>query len=142
MLGLDLGTRRIGVAVSDSRRRLASPVTTLARRGDPAADHRAVSELVTEYGAVGVVVGLPLTLSGQVGRAAEAVRDEVEAMRSALGLDIEVTDERFTTVTAAGALRSAGRRARRQRSVIDQAAAAVILQSWLDREANRVETRL
>jgi putative Holliday junction resolvase len=141
VLGLDLGSRRIGVAVSDSGRRVASPVTTLARSGDQAADHLAVGTLLSEYDAVGVVVGLPLTLSGEVGPVAQAVNDEVEAMTSELGIEIEVVDERLTTVSATGALRSGGRRARDQRGVIDQTAAAILLQTWLDRETNRLETR-
>jgi putative pre-16S rRNA nuclease len=141
VLGLDLGSRRIGVAVSDSGRRVASPITTVARSGDRAADHRAVAGLVADYEAVGVVVGLPLTLSGEVGPAAAAVNDEVEEMRSELGIDVELVDERLTTVSAAGALHSGGRRARDQRGVIDQTAAAILLQTWLDRETSRTETR-
>jgi putative Holliday junction resolvase len=137
VLGLDLGSRRIGVAVSDSNRSVASPLTTLVRSGDRAADHRALGKLLDEYDAAGFVVGLPLTLKGEVGTAAAEVKDEVRAMRGNLGVDIQVIDERLSTVRAAGALRSGGRPARRQRRVIDQTAAAVILQTWLDREASR-----
>ena len=140
VLGLDLGSRRIGVAVSDGSRRVASPVTTLQRSGDRAADHAAIRTLALEYEAVGVVVGLPLSLSGEVGPAAAAVKDEVAAMRSALGTEIELVDERLSTVSAAGALRSGGRRSHKQRPVIDQTAAAIILQTWLDREINRART--
>jgi putative Holliday junction resolvase len=141
VLGLDLGSRRIGVAVSDAGQRVASPLTTLTRRGDLAADHRQVGKMVAEYEAVGVVVGLPLTMSGDVGAAAAAVKDEAEAMRSTLGIDIEMVDERLTSVSAASALRSGGRRARDQRPVIDQTAAAILLQTWLDRAGTRAESR-
>jgi putative Holliday junction resolvase len=141
ILGLDLGSRRIGVAVSDAARSVASPVTTLMRSGDRAADHRALGELLDEYDAAGFVVGLPLTLKGDIGTAAAEVEDEVRAMRCALGVDVQMIDERFSTVRAAGALRSGGRRARQQRPVIDQTAAAIILQTWLDREASRAGSR-
>jgi putative Holliday junction resolvase len=132
VLGLDLGARRIGVAISDSGRRLATGVTALPRR-DPAADLRRIADLVAEYDAAGVVVGMPLSLSGQAGRAAHAAAAEVEVLRAALPVPVDTVDERLTTVQAAAGLRAGGRRARKQRSVIDQQAAAELLQTWLER---------
>lgn len=135
LLGLDVGSRRIGVAVSDSARRVATGASVVVRSGDRGQDHAAIAQLVDEYGAVGVVVGMPYSLSGERGPAALSVHDEVEALRRRLGVDVETIDERFTTVSAAAALRASGRRGRRARAVIDQTAAATLLQTWLDRAA-------
>jgi len=132
VLGIDLGTRRIGVAVSDGTGFLASPRTVLARSGDPAADRRAIGRLVTEEEAERVVVGLPVSLSGEPGPAAKAALAEVVALADELSVPVEVWDERFTTVIADGALAASGRKSRDRRSTIDAAAAAVMLQSWLD----------
>jgi putative Holliday junction resolvase len=129
---VDLGSRRIGVAVSDGSRRVATPVTTLRRSGDRVADHKHLASLAGDYGAQEIVVGLPLTMSGTTGPAADAVLAEVEEMRAVVGVPVHTHDERLTTVSALGALREAGRRGRRQRQVVDQVAATVILQSWLD----------
>lgn len=134
VLGLDLGTRRIGVAVTDASQTVATGVTAIVRGRSRADDHRAVADLVTEYGAVGVVVGLPYSLSGQTGPAAQAALAEVEELGAVLPVEVTTMDERFTTVAAATALRAGGRRPRRQRQVIDQSAAAVLLQGWVDRK--------
>lgn len=133
LLGLDLGARRIGVAVCDSAGTVATGVATIERSGDPARDRRRVAELADDYGAVGVVVGLPLSMSGRAGPAAAAALAEVDALRAALDVPVDTVDERLTTVAAAGALRRSGRSARDARVVIDREAAAGILQSWLDR---------
>ena len=132
---LDLGTRRIGVAFSDSGRSLASPWGTIERSGDPVRDRTAVLEAVREVEASTVVVGLPLSLSGQAGPAARSALDETEALRALLeplGITVETADERFTTVEAQRSLRSAGRTGKKARKVIDSAAAMVLLQAWLD----------
>ena len=133
LLGLDLGSRRIGVAACDDGRSVATGVATVERTSDPVAHRRALRRLVDEYEAVGVVVGLPLSLSGQLGPAATAALDEVEALRAELGVPVDTVDERLTTVAVSGALRAGGRDARRARQVVDREAAATILQSWLDR---------
>jgi putative Holliday junction resolvase len=104
----------------------------LPRSGNLASDHRALARLVGEYEAVGVVVGLPFSLSGALGPAARAVLDELDQIRRTVGVSVASVDERFTTRTAATALRASGRRDRDQRAVIDQSAAAVLLQSWVD----------
>ncbi|HET6964147.1 MAG TPA: Holliday junction resolvase RuvX [Acidimicrobiales bacterium] len=141
LLGLDLGTRRIGVAVSDSGRTVATGVTAIERTGDRTRDHAAVAALVDEYEAVGVVVGMPYSLSGAAGPAAAAAMEEVEQLRTALDVEVDTVDERLTTVAAAGALRASGRRGRSARAVIDQTAAAVLLQSWLDRRSRQEAPR-
>jgi putative Holliday junction resolvase len=133
---LDLGARRIGVAYSDSRRTLASPWGVVERSGDPARDHAAVLEAISEIEAGTVVVGLPLSLSGARGPAAQATLAEVHALRALLeplGVAVETADERFTTVEAQRSLTAAGRTGRSSRSVIDSAAAMVLLQAWLDK---------
>lgn len=139
LLGLDLGARRIGVAVTDSGRTVATGVTAIQRSGERSRDHASVLELVEEYEVVGVVVGVPYSLKGDTGPAAAAALEEVEQLRVSLaerGVDTDTVDERLTTVAAAGALRTAGRKAKKARSVIDQTAAAVLLQSWIDQRAH------
>jgi putative Holliday junction resolvase len=135
VVGIDLGERRIGVAVSDGTGTLASPRCTIERSGDPGADRAALVAVVQEVGARRVVVGLPLSLSGRRGpaaRAAQADADELAELLAPQGVPVETFDERLTTVSAARSLRDAGRSGRAQRSRIDQSAAAVLLQAWLD----------
>lgn len=125
----------MGVAVSDSEGRVAVPHGTLERTGDATADVAALTAVVGELGGGRVVVGLPLGLDGRVGPAARTVLEEVEALRRALaapGIDVETFDERLTTVTAERALAESGRQGKARRRVVDQSAAAVILQAWLD----------
>ena len=132
---VDLGQKRIGLAYSDSARTLASPWGTLERSGDPVRDRAGVVAAVEEMEAVTLVVGLPLSLSGDRGPAARAALAEVEALRVALepsGVTVETADERFTTVEAQRSLRAAGRKGPKARKVIDAAAAMVLLQAWLD----------
>ncbi len=132
-LGLDLGSVRIGVALSDSRGTLASPYTTIVRSGNLVRDQAAIAALVAETGAEVLVVGLPLSMDGRMGPAARAAMSEAASLRAALGVPVEVCDERLSTVSAARGMQVAGRRSRHQRVVIDSAAAAVLLQAWLDR---------
>jgi putative Holliday junction resolvase len=135
-LGLDLGARRIGVAISDGEGRVATPIATLARAStkDRGADHRAIADLVAEWGAEVVAVGLPLSLDGTVGPAAEGVLAEVAELARLLSVPVETVDERFTTVTADQRLEASGVRRRDRSRLIDQVAAAVLLQAWLDRQ--------
>lgn len=132
VIGLDLGARRIGVAVSDDRGLVATGHGVIERSGHTAADHRAIAELVARLGAAAVVVGLPLSLSGATGPAAKAVLAETDALRRTLRVPVDTHDERFTTVSAARGLRAAGGRSGPRRRRIDEAAASVMLQSWLD----------
>ena len=133
---LDLGSRRIGVAYSDSGRKIASPWGTIERTGDAERDRAAIVDAVREVEASLVVVGLPLSLSGAAGPAARAALAESGALRAALeplGVAVETADERFTTTEAQRALAASGRRGKAARQVIDSAAAMVLLQAWLDR---------
>ena len=116
-LGLDLGSKRIGVAVSDRSGTIASPLTVIARGRSRRADHERIAELVRDEDAELVVVGLPRSLSGGDGPAAKAARAEVTALATVVGVPVELHDERFTTVTAdarAGRCRRARHRAPRQ----------------------------
>jgi putative Holliday junction resolvase len=137
VLGLDLGSRRVGVAISDSDGRLATPYEVIDRSGDRATDHARVAALVAETGAGAVVVGMPYSLDGSVGPAGERVLDEVDQLRRALDVEVHIHDERLTTVSAQRQLREAGVSSRRGRAVVDSLAAAVLLQSWLDSRAPR-----
>ena len=132
VLGLDVGSRRLGVAVSDPTGTVASPLTTLARR-TPDEDVRALAGLAAEHEAAVVVVGLPVTLAGREGPAARAVRAYLEQLRSRLPeLDFRLADERLSTVAAERALVGGGVRRRARRAVVDQVAASLFLQAWLD----------
>lgn len=137
VLGVDLGSRRIGLAVSDPTGTIASPYSVVARGGDVAEDYRRIAEAAAELGAELVVVGLPRSLSGTEGRAALAARAEAAALAAATGLEVEVADERFTTVTAQQALVAGGVRRAARRAVVDKVAAAVMLQSYLDGKASQ-----
>ncbi len=134
ILGVDLGARRIGLAVSDPSGTLASPHGTLERSSDPAEDRRRLVATAREVEADRIVVGLPRSLDGKTGPAARAALAEVEELRRIAGPEIVVAthDERFSTVSAQRQLAEAGVRARRRKAVIDQTAAAVILQSYLE----------
>ena len=136
MVGVDLGERRIGVAVSDGTGTLASPRTTIERSGDDADALDRVDGVGRGAGRrAASVVGLPLSLDGRRGpaaRAAQADADELARLLGPPGIPVETFDERLTTVSAARSLREAGRRSRDQRAHIDQSAAAVLLQAWLD----------
>jgi putative pre-16S rRNA nuclease len=132
---IDLGSRRIGVAVSDGTGTLASPRCTVERTGDPDLDRAAVVAVVLEAEAGHLVVGLPLSLDGRRRRAAVAAEEEAAALRTLLepgGVTVETFDERLTTVSAERSLAAAGRLGQKRRQVVDQAAAAVLLQAWLD----------
>ena len=132
VLGLDLGARRVGVAVSDSERRVATPLEVVTREKRQDAYRRQVRRLVEEWEATLVVVGLPRSLSGALGPAAKAALAEIAALRATLPVPVETYDERLSTVTAERSLVAQGLRGPARRQVIDQVAAAVVLQGWLD----------
>ena len=131
MLGLDLGQARIGVAISDPARLLAVPMGTV-RTGAPG-DVQAIAALVRDHAVTLVVVGLPLRLSGERGPEAAHAERFAQALGGFLGVPVELQDERLSTVEAERGLRTAGVAGRRRREVIDQSAATLILQSYLDR---------
>jgi putative Holliday junction resolvase len=131
VLGLDLGDARIGVAISDPDRRLAVPLGTV-RAGRPPGELRAIADIVSENDVALVVVGLPLSLTGEAGPRARKTQELAAALASALPVPVELHDERLSTVEAERALRDAGATGRSVRRAVDRSAAAVILQSWLD----------
>jgi len=131
-LGIDLGTKRIGVALANSDGTMATPYEVVSRSGDRTRDHQAIAALAEETGAVALVVGLPLSLDGSVGTAASAAVAEAEEMAAATGLPVELWDERLTTVSADRDLMVLHMGAKARRRVVDKVAAAVMLQAWLD----------
>jgi putative Holliday junction resolvase len=131
-LGIDLGSKRIGIAVTDRSGTIASPLTVVVRSGDVARDHRRIAELVIEEEADRVVVGLPLSLDGSMGPAARAAVAEAQQLASVVGVPVETYDERLTTVSADRMMMELRMRAEARRRVVDKIAAAVMLQSWLD----------
>jgi len=134
-LGVDVGSVRVGVARSDPAGILATPVETLRRDVRASTDVSRLAVLVREWDVLEVVIGLPVTLSGVEGAAAEAARGYADAVAQAVApVPVRLVDERLSTVTATTALRGAGVAGRRHRGVVDQAAAVVILQSALDAE--------
>lgn len=136
VLGLDLGTARIGVAVSDADRRVAVPHGTI-RAGQPPGELQAVAALVLELGVTAVVVGHPRSMSGASGAQAQQAEAFAAALRAVLEVPVELQDERLSTAQAERSLRAAGVSGRRRRAVVDESAAAVILGAWLDARANR-----
>lgn len=135
-LGVDLGSKRVGIAVSDLSGTIASALTTVHRSKSRRHDHAEIAKLVDVEECEVVVVGLPLSLDGTHGPAARAATKEVAQMASVLDVPIEMYDERFTTVTAERHMLEAGLDARQRRLVVDKAAAAVMLQAWLDHRRN------
>jgi putative Holliday junction resolvase len=139
-LGIDVGTVRIGVSVSDPDAILATPVETVRR--DRRAGHlRRLTALVREFEVVEVVVGLPRTLADRAGSSADDAVGVAEAIAGLISpVPVRLADERLTTVSAARSLREAGVRAKDQRGMIDQVAAVAILQGWLDQRRNTAAT--
>jgi putative holliday junction resolvase len=132
-LGVDVGSVRVGVAVSDPDGILATPLVTLRRDAGGSADLAELADLVREHGVVEVVVGLPRSLSGRVGVAAEQALAYAGQLRERLApVPVRMADERLTTVVASRNLSRRGVKGKRQRAVVDQAAAVLILQGWLD----------
>jgi putative holliday junction resolvase len=131
-LGVDLGSKRIGIAVSDLSGTIASALTTVHRSRSRRHDHSEIAKIVEIEECDVVVVGLPLSLDGTHGPAAKAATNEVKQMASVMGVPVQMYDERFTTVTAERHMMEVGLDAKQRRLVVDKAAAAVMLQGWLD----------
>lgn len=132
-LGIDVGTVRVGVARSDPRGILASPLTTLVRDATGDKDISELADLVRETGAVGVVIGLPRTLKDREGPSALMAREYGERLARLVDVPVRHVDERLTTVSAQRKLRQGGvRGSKATRAVIDQAAAVELLQHWLE----------
>jgi putative Holliday junction resolvase len=131
VLALDLGEKRIGVAISDETRTIARPVAVLKRQSR-SEDFDRINEIVDEHAVSLLLVGLPLLASGEEGEKAAWMRDYASDLQRKLGLALRYWDESFTTVEAEASLRERGIRGRRGRQRIDAVAAAFILQSYLD----------
>ncbi len=132
-LGIDLGERRIGVALSSGT--VASPLETVQRSGNHAVDHQRLLALAAEWEIDILVVGLPLSLDGTEGPAARSVRSEIAELAATTSIPVVPYDERLTTVTATRLLQEGSVPGRSQRQMVDQVAAAVMLQAWLDHRA-------
>jgi putative Holliday junction resolvase len=143
-LGVDVGDARVGVAVCDPDGRLATPLATLPRdresdNGGIPSDMSEIARLIAERGIVEVVVGLPVTLAGAEGAAAALVRAYAGRLaRVVAPVPVTLTDERMSTLVATRRLAERGVRGRRRRKVVDQVAAAEILQGWLDARRRRL----
>ena len=129
-LGIDHGDARIGVAISDELGMLAHPVETITiKETDPLAR---IAQIVAEKSVETIIIGLPKNMDGTSGPAADKVRAFAEQLRAKVACPVRLWDERLTTVAAQKSLHAAGRNTKQSRSVIDQAAAQLILQGWLD----------
>lgn len=131
-LALDIGTKRIGVAVSDELGLTAQPVLTLERRRNPREDLRSLARLCRRYAVSGIVVGNPLTLDGQISSQTEKVHTFATELGELSGLPIHLWDERLTTHEAHQLLYESGKARQQHRRVVDQVAATIILKSFLD----------
>jgi putative Holliday junction resolvase len=129
-LGIDLGTRRIGIAISDSKGKVATPYATLERTNDEH-DSKAIAEVASAEEAKLIVLGLPLMLDGTRGDAA-AVTEAFAAKLKEAGLRVALFDERLTTKQAESSLKRRGMKGRERRAVVYNVAAQVLLQSYLD----------
>ncbi|MEY3558680.1 MAG: hypothetical protein RL374_1386 [Actinomycetota bacterium] len=140
VLGIDLGSKRIGIATSDRSGTIATPYTVLLRCGSMGGDHRNIAKMVVEEEAEAVIVGLPLNMDGSEGKAAQAARVEAARMATVVGVPVHVHDERLTTVEADRVLMEQKMNAQARRRVVDKVAAAVMLQSWLDTQAHLADS--
>jgi len=134
-MGLDIGDKRIGVAVSDPSLILASPLKTINRKDDESAVFE-IRALLKQYDVGKLVIGLPYLMDGSVGEQARKVMEFVAGLKEQADVETVMQDERFTSVTANYMLREAGKKRDRLRKEIDAAAATVILQSYLDEIAS------
>lgn len=135
LIGLDLGTKTIGIAVSDPGRRIASPLLTI-RRGKFSADADTLRQLVAEHRAAALVLGLPVNMDGSEGPRAQATRAFARNLASVIGLPVVFWDERLSTAAVTRTLLAADASRKRRREVVDKVAAAYILQGALDRLAS------
>jgi len=140
ILGIDFGEKRVGVAVSDPLGLTAQGVAVFGKGPDYLEDIKELKKIIKKYDGVDeIIVGLPKTMSNEIGPAAQKVLEFVEALKSAFKIPINTWDERMTTVIARRALHELGINSKKQKKIIDRSAAAFILQSYLDsrRSGNR-----
>jgi putative holliday junction resolvase len=134
-LGVDLGSKRIGLAVSDRSGTIASPLSVLARSKSRRHDLSEIARIARDEEVEVIVVGLPLSMNGQHGAAATAAVREAERLATVVDVPVEMHDERLTTVSADRSMIEADMRAPERRRVVDKVAAAIMLQAWLDSRA-------
>ena len=132
VVGIDPGEARIGIAISDDAQSIAFPRDTIAARGGWAEAASRVSEALADEDVELLVVGLPLRLDGSEGEAARRARGLGDALAAELGVEVAYWDERLTTVAAERSLSEMGRRGSKRREVVDQSAATILLQGYLD----------
>ena len=130
-MGLDIGDKRIGVALSDPEGILASPLTIINRR-DERVDFEAIVNIISQHQVEQIVIGLPCSMDGTLGKQAEKVKSFTRKLCSHTEVPVEFRDERLTTVSAERLMRSAGRKKTRKKASDDAIAAALILQGYLD----------
>ncbi len=129
-LGIDLGEARVGVAVSDDLGMLAHPLETIPVKTTDV--KKRILALATERGVQTIIVGMPRNMDGTYGPAATKAKEFIEALKASTDCKVIAWDERLTTVSAQRSLHEAGKNSKKQRQVIDQVAAQIILQGWLD----------
>ncbi|MDG2300431.1 MAG: Holliday junction resolvase RuvX [Acidimicrobiales bacterium] len=132
VLGIDIGSKKVGLAISNKEMSVATPLSVILRNSNIAQDHEEIKDIAQEWEVELLVVGLPRSLDGGIGPAAESILQEIKHLRKNTGIPVETYDERFTTVTAQQVLREQGVSEKNQRNLIDQVAASIILQAWLD----------
>ena len=132
VIGIDLGSKRIGIALSDSDLTVATPLDVIERSGNVENDHIAILKITDEWEVKRIIVGLPISLDGTLGSSAQSVMDEIKMLESVTDIPIETHDERFTTVTAEQILLQQNVKRDKKKRVIDKVAAAIILQGWID----------
>lgn len=137
-IGLDIGDRRIGVAFGDSELGIATPVDVMTRTSR-AQDARMLAGFVRDFDARQLIVGLPRNMNGSQGAQAEAVIASADAIGRIIGIPITFWDERLTTVEATRRAHETGARGKKSRRGIDAIAAAVMLQDFLDSQANEIQ---
>jgi putative holliday junction resolvase len=139
-LGLDPGSKRIGVAVSDLSGTIASPLQVVQRSRSKEHDLHEIARIAVDEGAEVIVVGLPINMDGSLGSAATAATGFARALATLVHVPVEMHDERRTTVTAERSMLDAGLDAVQRRQRVDKVAAAIMLQSWLDARAHRLSS--
>ena len=132
VIGIDLGSKRIGIALSDSDLTVATPLDVIERSGNVKNDHIAILKITDEWEVKRIIVGLPISLDGTLGASAQSVIDEISRLGTLTDIRIETHDERFTTVTAEQILLQQNVKRDKKKRVIDKVAAAIILQGWID----------
>ena len=138
VLALDVGSRTIGLAITDPLGYTAQGLATI-RRKNKRADLAALAEIIGKYGVVELVVGLPLRMSGAEGRQSAQMREFVEMLKKQFKLPVQLWDERLTSVEANRVLRESEMSIRKRAAVVDQLAAVLILQNWMEARRNAEE---